>query len=336
MSVIRVVHNRENPYVQLNKKALWDENVSLKAIGLWARCMSRPDNWKFSVAELAKSGKEGKKAIYSAIDELIKEGYALRIEHYEKNENGKFSCGHVEYIFFEIPPTQEEKAAYIEEFKKCFPRSGFGKPREGHAQKAPLLKKEEETKDREEVISFSSPVPGDCPEAAPPDETELPSQKKDSKEIAPEASNLAQDLLSKIREYHPKAKAPDLVKWALELEKAHRIDKRSWEDLRKVMEWAFQDSFWSTTLQSADGLRRNFDKMWMKMNPPNNQGNRIKKNRETALSLINYLKSRGINNEASLMQDGIYCIKQRDLIKFDLSSETFDELICKFFKVRLT
>lgn len=128
MSVIRVNHNRENPFVQLNRSALWDENLSLRAIGLWARCMSRPDDWTFRIRELIKTSKEGRTAIYTTIDELIKHGYCIRMEIYQRVQKGQFGTNNVEYVFFEFPITESERAEYVEEFKKRFPRSGFRNP----------------------------------------------------------------------------------------------------------------------------------------------------------------------------------------------------------------
>lgn len=128
MSVIRVNHNRENPFVQLNRSALWDENLSLRAIGLWARCMSRPDDWTFRIRELIKTSKEGRTAIYTTIDELIKHGYCIRMEIYQRVQKGQFGTNNVEYVFFEFPITDSERADYVEEFKKRFPRSGFRNP----------------------------------------------------------------------------------------------------------------------------------------------------------------------------------------------------------------
>lgn len=157
MTVIRVVHNKENPFVQLNKQALRNEKLSLKAIGLWARCMSRPDDWRFNVSEMASNGKEGKRSIYSAIDELIEEGYAIRLEHYEKKKDGKFNGGGVEYIFFEFPVTDKEKLKYQEEFKKCFRQSGYGDRRCGDVRNAPLQIQKETDTDLNQEESSDSP-----------------------------------------------------------------------------------------------------------------------------------------------------------------------------------
>ena len=146
MSIIRVVHNQENPYVQINKKALWDDSLSLKARGLWACCLSRPDNWTFSVKEMIKSTKEGKTALYSALNELIDQGYALKFQLLDSN-SGQFEK--VEYVFFEFKLDNEQKAKFIEEFKKCLPCSGF--PR---TENEPLL-----IKNNTSLISTQSYIP---------------------------------------------------------------------------------------------------------------------------------------------------------------------------------
>lgn len=117
-TIIRVVHNRENPFVQLNKQALWDTNLSLKAVGLWARCMSRPNDWRFCIKELIKHCKEGRKAVDGAMQELIDAGYAYRLEYSQRGEDGKYKTSGVEYVFFEFPATQEEKDQQQEIFKK--------------------------------------------------------------------------------------------------------------------------------------------------------------------------------------------------------------------------
>ncbi len=142
MSIIRVIHNRENPYVQINKQALWNPRLSLKAIGLWAKCLSRPDDWLFHVNELARKGKDKQKAIYSAIDELERERYVLKLKHIEKKETGEFDGGGVQYIFFEFPYTDQERDSLIEELKKSFRHCPFGDVRRGGAPDGTLLKKD--------------------------------------------------------------------------------------------------------------------------------------------------------------------------------------------------
>lgn len=107
MSIVRTVHNKENPYAQINKKALWDKDLSLEAVGLWARLLSRPDDWRVSVTELSKSCGCSVKKIYRILNELVDHGYACRFQ--AKEEEGKFAP--FETIVFETkkPKQQIEK-----------------------------------------------------------------------------------------------------------------------------------------------------------------------------------------------------------------------------------
>lgn len=120
-SVIRFIHNAEHQFVQLNKKALWGD-VSLKAAGLWARCLSRKDDWKFYMSELIESCKEGRDAVYSAMRELIQKNYVMRLDWKVKGEDGKYipGGGGSEYIFFEVPACEWEKKEIARQFKNNF------------------------------------------------------------------------------------------------------------------------------------------------------------------------------------------------------------------------
>lgn len=135
MPIIRSLHNRENPYVQLNKSALWDERLSLKAIGLWARCLSQKDDWRFHVSELVKRTKEGKRAIYSAIDELIEHGYCIK---YQPRSADQAHLADVHYVFLEFCIQGEE----LEELKKSLLRCGFVHAENVLAQNSTLMKKD--------------------------------------------------------------------------------------------------------------------------------------------------------------------------------------------------
>lgn len=95
MSVIRISHQKN--YVVISKIVLEDQDLSFKAKGLWAYCMSRPDNWEFHVSHLATVSKDKEDSVYSAIKELEKAGYVRKIQ---KNEKGKF--GPVDYEISEI------------------------------------------------------------------------------------------------------------------------------------------------------------------------------------------------------------------------------------------
>jgi hypothetical protein len=102
MSIIRIDHNKDNPYVMLNKKALEDKNLSWAAKGLWAYLISRPDDWSVSVAHLSTIYDQyggGETAIYNYLNELIKHGYCEK-KGQSQDKKGQFSK--FEYVIYEF------------------------------------------------------------------------------------------------------------------------------------------------------------------------------------------------------------------------------------------
>lgn len=124
MSVIRVKKHLEN-YVILHKEILENAEISLKSKGLWAFCMAKPDDWEFHVEQLEKTLKEGEKALYSALEELIEFGYVKRVQG--KGPKGRFQA--TDYEIFETS-----------QLKKCLPHRPFGDADNGRADKAELLR----------------------------------------------------------------------------------------------------------------------------------------------------------------------------------------------------
>jgi len=109
MSIVRINHDKENPYTLINKTALEDDDLSWAAKGLWSYLISRPDNWNVSVKHLVSSfQKEGKKgggrdAVHNLLNELIEFGYCIRIQH--KTSKGLFDS--YEYIILEHKKLKE-------------------------------------------------------------------------------------------------------------------------------------------------------------------------------------------------------------------------------------
>lgn len=99
-TIVRVQHDRNNPYFMQNKAALYDKNLSLKAKGLHSFLMSKPDDWKIYVRALAAELKEGKDAVGAALSELIARGYIHKKRNHD--ELGKFQG--FTYTVYEIIP----------------------------------------------------------------------------------------------------------------------------------------------------------------------------------------------------------------------------------------
>ncbi len=301
-TLIRTVHNRENPFVQLNKQVIWDSNLSLKAIGLWAKCMSRPDNWTFSIKELASSSKEGRCAIDSAMKELIKCGYACRFEYSQKNEHGRFSGGGVEYVFFEFKATDEEIQQQEEVFKKSFRNCGFGdcgfRDSENRALLIKSITKNEINKKRKPSLKVSESRPSpECKdkekELAPARESEVfssdpPKKKRKRKvkqpiEYSDQVKQVTAKMLDLLKRHNPVYRPPqsldDFMKSVKEMVEDDGQDVKT---VLETFEWALSDSHerdgfkgWCSVVSTnkkgrkvttpAEIFRSHFDKIYPQM-----------------------------------------------------------------------
>lgn len=96
--IIRTKKSKD--YTIMRNTALNDEMLSLKAVGLWAWLMSKPDNWEISVNGVYSQRKEGRDAIRSAMQELADAGYLMRGAQ-ERQEDGTFTTA--EAILYETP-----------------------------------------------------------------------------------------------------------------------------------------------------------------------------------------------------------------------------------------
>lgn len=95
-TVFRVEKNRE--FVVMNHKFLREKEMSLKAKGLLALCLSLPDDWEYSLNGLVAICKESQTSIRSALAELEKFHYLKRSR--TKDAKGQFQY---EYVLYELP-----------------------------------------------------------------------------------------------------------------------------------------------------------------------------------------------------------------------------------------
>lgn len=91
MSIVRISHDKEKPYVMLNREAINDPQVSWAAKGLWTFLISKPDNWQVSVAHLSSvyGGKKrgnGRDGVRELLRELKEEGYVSTTEVRDKGQ----------------------------------------------------------------------------------------------------------------------------------------------------------------------------------------------------------------------------------------------------------
>lgn len=88
---------------------------------------------------------------------------------------------------------------------------------------------------------------------------------KVSKDVSPKANLLSAMLLGKICARKRNFRQPDMAKWASDMDKILRLDKRTPEELTEVIEWCQQDDFWADNILSPSKLRKQLDKLEMRM-----------------------------------------------------------------------
>lgn len=243
MSLYRVVHDKENPYLTVNTTIATDTRLSWKAKGIWFYAFSRKDDWQFYEADLVKRSSDSVASLRSGLKELEDKGYLFRPDQ-RKNKKGKFIKR--EWYFFETPKSQEEIKIIL---PQCgFPTTGKSSAEKSSAENRTLLNNEEPSIDLTSKEEDSSP---NSPSA--------------SSALSEDAFGLVDFLHSKIQEMNPKAKPPDRHKWATTIDRMNRLDGYGWDEIRALIEFAHNDPFWSANILSADKLRKQATQLTAKM-----------------------------------------------------------------------
>jgi len=71
--------------------------------------------------------------------------------------------------------------------------------------------------------------------------------------------DLSRLLSDKIKENLTSFKEPNITSWARDIEKMRRIDKRTPEQIKFVIEWCQKNKFWQANILSTKKLREKFD-----------------------------------------------------------------------------
>ncbi|URZ06445.1 hypothetical protein [Clostridium felsineum] len=79
---------------------------------------------------------------------------------------------------------------------------------------------------------------------------------------------LASYLFKYIKRNNEKAKEPNLQKWSKTFDYILRIDKRDIEEVKSIIKWCQNDSFWFKNILSPDKLRKQYDRLLVSMKDP--------------------------------------------------------------------
>lgn len=104
VTVVRDLHNKENPYCMISNKTMHDKNIEkFSDLGLLTYLLSWSNHHRVCIEALAKRGKDGRDAIRNMLKRLESLGYVKRTQL--KSQNGQF--GEVIYQIFESPDQQK-------------------------------------------------------------------------------------------------------------------------------------------------------------------------------------------------------------------------------------
>ena len=74
-TIYRVVKNKDNPYVMVDRRPIDNVKLSFKAKGILTYLLSRPDGWEVSVTDLVNHGTDKEASIRSGLKELKDAGH---------------------------------------------------------------------------------------------------------------------------------------------------------------------------------------------------------------------------------------------------------------------
>lgn len=317
MTVYRVKHQKN--YVVISKEVLENPNISFKAKGLWAYCMSRPDDWVFNITHLSKISQDKKESVYAAIKELENEGYITKSQ---QRKRGKFYL--VDYEIHETKIVSNE----IKEILPQRQKPDTGKPDTGNP---PLL-----SNDLNQVMKETNKY---CPESATLSssvEEGLIGTLKSKSKYSQGALSAANFLNNELNKLYPNRKQPKIGQWAYEMDLLNRIDKRDWKDVHDVIEWALEHVFWAKNILSPLKLRKQWETLMAQKNPPQNKGNRIHWNKVEAREAESHLRSKrdGRADKMKIWETRVEKTDTKECIMFDLPCKEFVFKLCEMFNIK--
>jgi hypothetical protein len=216
-------------YTVLANAVLRDENLSFRARGILAAILSRPDNWKTTSESLARETKEGRTAILTALRELEKVGYMTRKKY--QNEKGQWIW---ESLVYDKPQKPDNNDA---EPQSGFPTTGNPTSDVPTSENGTLIEVTNK-KERKEVTELTRTYGDDVINAC----------------------NLLADLIEQNG-----SKRPEVTdNWLRDMERLHRLDGRSWEQITAAINWVQNDSFWRANVMSPSKLRAQYDQLRLK------------------------------------------------------------------------
>ena len=208
------------------------KNASFQAVGLWAFLASLPDGWDFSIRGLATIRPEGEDRIRKSVHELEKLGYLERER--TRNEDGTMGAG-----------------VWILNWRAKENPAGENPTGENSTQAF--------TAQYNTIITTNNTNKDKTKESLSP-RAENGTQKRVQNQ---EAEELAEFLKEQILRNYPNRKIDKNYKqnWAIDIDRAIRLDGRTPEQLKNAIIFSSNDNFWKQQILSGANLRKHYDRL---------------------------------------------------------------------------
>lgn len=155
-----------------------------------------------------------------------------------------------------------------------------------------------------------------------------PPETEDQEKPSADASALVDIFLNNLKKRNPDFLPKDQKKWVIEMERMLRLDNRTFEDVKKMIDWVSQDMFWRDVVLSPKKLREKFQDLKIKMSG-NSEKELIRKNRDWAIKT----KNKYPEQMRGLSFDDKYAMNREmsKEIPFNLPHETFKDALINMF-----
>lgn len=219
-------------FTQVPNWILNDPELSLKAKALWAFLASKPTGWNFSAERIAAQNQDGKEAIGSGLRELERAGLL---------ERKVASKG---YRKFETTYTLKSKIDAGKFVDGKYANELYVDEKPGSISNKEDSNKENSNKEKRNLMS-------------------APAKPAPTRQLPKEAKQLAERLHKWILKNKPNRKIQNgwEERWAEDIDKMHRLDGRSWQQILGAIDWSQRDDFWRQNVLSGANLRKHYDRI---------------------------------------------------------------------------
>jgi hypothetical protein len=231
-AVIRRAPRPETGFLLVRNEIVRDDRLSYRARGVLLDILSRPDNWTTS-ADRMTTGREGREALLTAFRELREVGY-MRTSRVQDDKGRWATVTDV----FDSPESAEPASVN----QPCPHAPETGEPK---SVEPTVLRSTEE----EELSSGAADA--------------VPGAKRKQDLPRPDVERLCTYLADKI-EGNGSLRPTVTAAWRKECRLMLDKDKRTEEQVRWLINWCQNDTFWRGNVMSMPKFRQQFDQMRIK------------------------------------------------------------------------